>query len=237
MDLIRISRALVKALKPLRFGPPVTHVYSPLEYARASYECYVKRFGRGEKEVVMFGMNPGPWGMVQTGVPFGEVSMVRDWLGIREKIGKPEREHPKRPVGGLSCGRSEVSGLRIWGWARDQFGMPERFFERFFIANYCPLAFLEESGRNRTPDKLPMNERRPLMEACDKALRQAVDCLQPRWVIGVGGFAESRAHEALNASNVNIGRILHPSPANPEANRDWAKKATKQFKDLGIKVG
>ena len=237
MDLIRISRALVRALKPLEFGPPVTHVYNPLEYARASYECYIRRFGGGEKEVVLFGMNPGPWGMVQTGVPFGEVSMVRDWLEIREKVGKPAREHPKRPVDGLSCGRSEVSGARVWGWARDRFGTPERFFARFFVANYCPLAFLEESGRNRTPDKLPAAQRRPLLEACDEALRQTVDCLRPRWVIGVGGFAEGRALAALDGADVEIGRILHPSPANPAANRGWAQKVTKQLRDYRIEVG
>ena len=34
------------------------------------------------KRVVFLGMNPGPFGMAQVGVPFGEVAAVRDWLRI-----------------------------------------------------------------------------------------------------------------------------------------------------------
>ena len=38
----------------------------------------------GRKEAVFLGMNPGLWGMAQTGVPFGTVSLVRDWMGIED---------------------------------------------------------------------------------------------------------------------------------------------------------
>ncbi len=181
-------------------------------------------------------MNPGPWGMAQTGVPFGEVSIVREWLQIDGDVDKPAVEHPKRPIQGLACPRSEVSGARLWGWARDTFGTPARFFARFFIANYCPLCFMEESGRNRTPDKLPAAEREPLLAACDRALRKTVEYLKPAHVIGIGTFAESRAREALDDMGVQIGRILHPSPASPQANKDWAGTATMQLQALGIRV-
>ena len=189
-DLLAIADELVRALAKLRFAAPVTHVYQPLDYARASYREYVTRYGRGPKEVVLFGMNPGPFGMAQTGVPFGEVELVRDWLRIDAPVGKPPREHPKRPVEGFACPRREVSGQRLWGFARDRFEKPERFFERFFVANYCPLLFMEESGRNRTPDKLPAAERAPLERACNQALRQTVALLRPRIAIGIGHFAE-----------------------------------------------
>src|SRR5690606_6715112 len=127
-------------------------------------------YGRGPKEILLLGMNPGPFGMAQTGVPFGEIAAVRDWLGVRGVVGRPAIEHPKRPVQGFGCHRSEGSGKRLWGWAQDRFGEPERFFDRFFVVNYCPLVFLEVGGRNRTPDKLPVREREPLFEACDRAL-------------------------------------------------------------------
>src|SRR4026209_220177 len=110
----------------------------------------------------MLGMNPGPFGMVQTGVPFGDVAMARSWLGVVGPVARPRDEHPKRPVLGLECRRSEVSGARLWGWARDTFKSPDRFFERFFVVNYCPLLFMEAGGRNLTPDKLPSAERAPL---------------------------------------------------------------------------
>jgi single-strand selective monofunctional uracil DNA glycosylase len=231
-----IADELVRALAKLRFAAPVTHVYQPLDYARASYDEYATRYGRGPKEVVLFGMNPGPFGMAQTGVPFGEVELVRDWLRIEAPVGKPTREHPKRPVEGFACARREVSGQRLWGFARDRFEKPERIFARFFVANYCPLLFLEASGRNRTPDKLPAAERAPLERACNQALRRTIELLRPRVVVGVGHFAEARAREALDGFDVAIGRIPHPSPASPAANRDWAGQAARAFAALGIDV-
>lgn len=181
-------------------------------------------------------MNPGPWGMAQIGVPFGEISLARDWLGIEGEIGRPEREHPKRPVEGWECRRSEVSGGRLWGWAKDRFGTPERFFERFFVHNYCPLVFMEESGRNRTPDRLPAAECAPLYAACDRALRATVERLAPRRVVGIGRFAEDRARAALEGLDVEIGRVLHPSPASPAANRGWAEAVERQLGEMGIEL-
>ncbi len=234
MDLIAAARSLSRCLGRLRFGPPVTHVYNPLQYAKEPAEAYLKRYARPGVEVLLLGMNPGPFGMAQTGVPFGEVSAVRDWLGIEGVVKKPKTEHPRRPVLGFACPRSEVSGARIWGWARSRFGTPEKFFERFFVLNYCPLTFMEASGRNRTPDKLPAAEREPLFEACDRTLRASVEHLRPRFAIGVGRFAEARARAALGGLDLTIGRILHPSPANPRANRDWAGQAERELRSLGI---
>lgn len=233
-DLPAIAKKLSATLRPLRFEAPVTHVYNPLEYAWPAHQEYLERFGRGSKEVVLLGMNPGPWGMAQTGVPFGEVTFVKDWLSISGSVGRPSREHPKRPIEGWACSRSEVSGRRVWGWAKERFETPDRFFERFFIANYCPLMFLESSGRNRTPDRLPASERKPMLEACDNALRLSVQVLDPVWIIGVGRFAETSARRALEGCGVKVGRILHPSPASPAANRDWQGQARAQLADLGI---
>jgi single-strand selective monofunctional uracil DNA glycosylase len=234
VTLVEVSRSLAQRVATLRFADPVCCVYSPLEYARAPHELYLTRYGGEPKEVLLLGMNPGPFGMVQTGVPFGDVTMVRDWLGITAPVAKPRDEHPKRPVLGFECHRTEVSGTRLWGWARDRFGTPERFFARFFVANYCPLALVEASGANVTPDKLPSAEQRAVSAACDEALRDVVRLLRPRLVIGVGGFAEKRARAALAGENVPVGTILHPSPASPAANRGWAEAIERQLKSLGV---
>ncbi len=236
MTLVDISRSLSARVAALRFADPVCCVYNPLEYARAPHELYLARYGGGKKDVLLLGMNPGPFGMVQTGVPFGDVTMVRDWLGIFAAVAKPPGEHSKRPVLGFDCHRTEISGTRLWGWARDRFGTPQRFFERFFVANYCPLAFVEASGANLTPDKLPVGEQRAVSEACDEALRELVRVLQPRIVIGIGGFAERRARAALEGADVAIGTILHPSPASPLANRGWAETIERQLKGLGVSL-
>ena len=234
--LLSITEELVAALKPLRFGPPITHVYNPLVYAREPHERYIKRYARRSCEIVLVGMNPGPFGMAQTGVPFGEVSLVRDWMRIRGTVTKPKNEHSKRPILGFDCPRSEVSGARLWGWARDTFGTPEKFFKRFFIINYCPLVFMEESGRNCTPDKLPKSEREPLFAACDEALRQSIGCVKPKLVVGVGNFAATRAREALDGLDTTVGKVLHPSPQSPAANRGWAKAVEADFRALGVRL-
>ena len=234
MMIKKITDQLIKELNPLTFGRPVTHVYNPLLYSRQSYDAYFKLYGKGEKEILLVGMNPGPFGMVQTGVPFGEVDVVKHWLNIEKPVGQPAISHPKRPVLGFACQRSEVSGRRIWGWARERFGDPDVFFARALILNYCPLVFIEESGRNRTPDKLPKHEREPLFRSCDKALKQTVQLFKPRHVIGIGAFAEKRARVALDGMTIQLGRITHPSPANPKANRGWSDCIEQEFIHLGI---
>jgi len=232
-ELEATSRRLSRRVARLAFSDPVTHVYDPLQYAWATHREYLERYGGGTKEVLFLGMNPGPFGMAQTGVPFGEVSLVRDWLKISGPVKKPRNEHPKRPIVGFDCTRSEVSGQRLWGWAKERFGTPKAFFRRFFVTNYCPLVFMESSSRNRTPDKLPADEREALFEVCDQALREVVEALQPRWVIGVGAFAEDRARRALG-DRVQVERILHPSPASPLANLGWSPRAEEQLTKLGI---
>ena len=232
-NLADAARVLCAGLNRLRFKPPVAYVYNPLDYAWRAQEAYLRKYGGGGKRVVFLGMNPGPFGMVQTGVPFGEIQAVRDWMKIVAPIGKPRREHPKRPVEGFACPRSEVSGRRLWGLFAERFGPAGNFFRDHFVANYCPLAFFNSDGRNLTPDKLPASQAAPLFAICDLHLRRVMAILQPVWLIGVGDFAEKRARQALAGTPVKIGKILHPSPASPAANRDWAKRATEQLKSLG----
>lgn len=234
MELTDIDWCLRDEVAGLTFSAPVGYVYNPLIYAWEPYRMYLERYGRGHPEVVLVGMNPGPFGMAQTGVPFGDVDMVRGWLGIEAPVGKPEREHPKRPVAGFACRRGEVSGRRLWGWARARFGTPERFFTRFFVANYCPLCFLTESGRNLTPDRLPRAEQEPLFAACDRALRATLERLEPQFAIGIGRFAAERARFVVQDLPIRLGCAPHPSPANPAANRNWEERIEQALRELGI---
>lgn len=232
--LVRAAKHLSKTVNELAFTAPVACIYNPLDYAWTAHEAYLRLGGSTRKRVVFLGMNPGPFGMAQTGVPFGEVAAVRDWMGIYILVAPPKKMHPKRPVEGFSCARSEVSGRRLWGLFAQRFGSPEQFFAEHFVMNYCPLAFMDEGGRNLTPDRLPAGETAPLFAACDEHLRATVKTLQPEWFIGVGDFAEKRARLALDGAGVKFGRILHPSPASPAANRDWAGAATRQLQELCV---
>ncbi len=223
--VLEVSAGLRDQLSSFSCEEPVTHVYAPLRYAWQSHRSYVEKFAGGRRPVVLVGMNPGPFGMAQTGVPFGDVSMVRDWMGIEAVVDPVAGTHPKRPILGFSCPRSEVSGSRLWGWARDRFARAEDFFERAFVVNYCPLLFVEDSGRNRTPDKLLASERERLFVACDGALRTLLQVLQPRTLVGVGGFAAKRCGGLVGDAYGEVVTLLHPSPASPKANRGWAKAA------------
>ena len=232
--VLAAAKRLNRPLNRLQFKAPVAHVYNPLTYAWAPYQAYVQQFSAQPKRVMFLAMNPGPFGMVQTGVPFGEIAAVRDWLGIEAQVGKPPREHPRRPVTGFGCLRSEVSGQRLWGLFAARFGTPDQFFREHVVINYCPLAFLEASGRNRTPDKLSAAERTALFDACDEHLRAVVSALRPEWLVGVGDFAFKRAQTLFANGAPKLGRILHPSPASPAANRDWPNLATRQLEELAV---
>jgi single-strand selective monofunctional uracil DNA glycosylase len=231
---IAAARQLAKDVDKLRFAEPVAYVYNPLVYAWRAYEQYLRIMNPLGAEVLFLGMNPGPWGMAQTGVPFGHVPTVRDWLGINAKIDQPAKMHPQRPIEGLNCARAEVSGERLWGLFRKQFGTPQKFFRRHFVTNYCPLVFMEASGRNRTPDKLRADERVKLQAICDLHLMKVLDAVTPRVVVGVGAYAEQCFRRAIGERPIEVIRILHPSPASPAANRNWAEKVTVQLTAAGI---
>lgn len=238
--LLSILDDLSNELAKLEFSEPVVHVYDPLQYAREPVRRYVERYAPLGAETLLIGMNPGPWGMAQTGIPFGAISPARDWLGVEAPVEKPPSEHPKRPIEGFDCPKDEVSGMRLWGWAEERFGTPERFFARIFVHNYCPLCFLADTGRNLTPDKIRVAQRRPLLEVCDRGLRRFVEAWAPRRVIGVGAWAETRVRDALDGLDldpeIEIGRVLHPSPASPKANRGWADQAEAELVELGVSL-
>ena len=224
----------------LRFHDDRKWVYNPLEYAWGPYKQYAERYGNSRKRVLFLGMNPGPWGMAQTGIPFGEIGAVSEWMGIHAPIGRPSNEHPKRPITGYECQRSEVSGRRLWGLMINKFNTPEVFFADNFVLNYCPLVFMEESGKNLTPDKLTKEEREPLNELCDAHLKTIIELLEPEFLVGVGKYAEKKfslvasrfSEEQQN--RLKIVSVLHPSPASPAANRGWEAAAEKQLKEAAV---
>lgn len=233
---IESTRQLARELSGLGFSAPVTNTYHTLEYAWQPHRLYLERYGMPAKRALFLGMNPGPFGMAQTGVPFGEIAAVRDWMKIDAPVGKPAHEHPKRPVEGFACSRSEVSGRRLWGLFAHRYPQAAGFFAEHFVLNYCPLVWMSQTGANITPDKLPVAEMQPVEDACLRYLAGSIRFLRPQFLVGVGGFAEDRLRMAasLCGSSATVTRILHPSPASPAANRGWADAATKQLVAAGV---
>ncbi len=233
MNILTFYQQLRDDANALKFSLPVLSVYNPLKYAWDGFEQYMK-FSVGKKRVVFVGMNPGPYGMAQTGVPFGEINAVKNFLGITNIfITKPENENPAYPVKGLECSRSEISGKRLWGLFHERFGTSEKFFAEHFVLNYCPLLFIGQHG-NYTPDKIKRDESARLFEICDLCLKNVVEAFEPEFIIGIGNFAFKRSQIALKDVNVNITKILHPSPASPAANHGWSEKVTEQLITSGV---
>ena len=207
-------------------------------HAWGCWDRYVRRYGNHERKYVLVGMNPGPWGMAQTGIPFGQIEAVRDFLKVPEDItiGKPEKENKQRLVQGLACKRSEVSGKRLWlEWIREEYKTADAFFEDFYVHNYCPLMFTEASGKNRTPVQLKKKERDGLTTICDEGLKDVVAALRAQVVIGIGAFAEDRCKKVLHGQVedgfIRVERLLHPSPASP-ASVNWAIKAKTRIREI-----
>lgn len=153
-QLILITKELTTVLKQFTFPKPIQYCYNPTEYALEPYKTYINLYCTNPKDIIFVGMNPGPFGMCQTGVPFGEVTHVRDWMKINQDVGKPEIECPARPIQGFFCTKTEQSGLKLWGLFKSLCETPEQFFKHTFVYNYCPLAFMDDKGRNITPNAI-----------------------------------------------------------------------------------
>ena len=226
--VLRTTRKLAREVDALNWHTP-SHVYNPLLYAWSAHREYLRRYGETRGRVLLLGMNPGPWGMTQTGVPFGDVVTVREWFHIESRLGGTlPAQHPKYPILGMACHRNEGSGSRLWRWAEQRIGTPDDFFSRFFVWNYCPLLFIAKN-RNLTPEHLSRVEAEALAIICDRALRSVVRALEPSAIVGIGRYAERRATELLGA-DADVRYLPHPSPANPTANKCWPELAEAALK-------
>ena len=207
----------------------VDTVYNPLAYAWEPHRAYLELASGEGAKTLLLGMNPGPHGMGQMGIPFAATSVVRDLLKITDlEVGQPRNPHPKRSVSGLDWPKEEVSGTRLWGLLADEYGSAESIFKSVFLLNHCPLMlFSGERATNITPDKISGPTTQALLERCDEHLREVVDIMQIRRVIGVGRYSEKRALNALSGIDISVTTCWHPSLASPLANRnkgeDWKK--------------
>ncbi|KAK2580204.1 hypothetical protein KPH14_012465 [Odynerus spinipes] len=231
--LLLIEQELCQKLNSINFRSSIEYVYNPIIYAFEVHAMYVKNYCNGYKKILFLGMNPGPWGMSQTGVPFGEISMVRDWLKLSGFVGKPPREHPDRKVTGFDCTRSEVSGKRLWGLFREMCGTPQNFFKHCYVHNYCPIALMDRKGKNITPAELKGEEQKLLYELCDEALTSIIQLLNVEIVVGIGRFAEKRAQIAVRTAKLSVLWISHPSPRSV-GNQNWDEKTKKRLYDLEL---
>lgn len=238
-QLCALTDNLADACDRLPPPPKDMLVRNPLRYARAGHRAWLRKFAPAHPGLhcLFVGVNPGPWGMGQTGVPFGQIAAVRDWMGLDFVVQQPPNPHQARPVQGLDCKRSEVSGARLWGLMQERFGTAQNFFGTHFVVNHCPLLFTDLGGgraRNLTPDKLPRPWRDELLAICDDWLLAVLRLLAPRFAISIGGETHKRLLAMAEGLELQVGRMPHPSPANPQASHDYSGKATAALVAAGV---
>ncbi|MDD3422979.1 uracil-DNA glycosylase family protein [Sphaerochaeta sp.] len=233
--VIERTKVFAQQVETLRFSCDC-YIYNPLSYAWPMHELYIRNYLSRPVRILLLGMNPGPFGMTQTGVPFGEIEAVKHFLKLEAEIAKPLVEHPARPVLGLASPRSEVSGRRLWGLLAEHYGTAEAFSSEMAVTNYCPLVFMDRkpSAKNITPDMLARGERLALETICDRYLLDVIELLEPTYLIGVGKYAMQKfVNVAGSRADTVISSILHPSPASPQANRGWKEKVAEQLCSIG----
>jgi single-strand selective monofunctional uracil DNA glycosylase len=235
-DLVAAARRLRRDVEAINFAR-ASYRYNPLLYAWEPHQEYLRRYGQGPPgRTLLVGMNPGPWGMAQTGVPFGDPVMVRDWMGIDGRILPFPGAHQRCPVMGFASHRREGSGTRLYGWAQRRYGSAEAFFARNFVLNYFPLLLLDSDGINLTPAILPASERSAVAAVCDPYLREAVKAVEPSCVAGVGKYATEQVRRVVAELGLEIPTpcLLHPSPANPMANSNWEQLVESELCSVGV---
>ncbi|XP_017774188.1 PREDICTED: single-strand selective monofunctional uracil DNA glycosylase-like [Nicrophorus vespilloides] len=213
--LLTLDEQLCQQINLLEFdSEKVEYVYNPLEYAYNGYSQFVKKYLDTSKHILFVGMNPGPYGMCQTGIPFGDVNTVQNWFEINVEVNRPRRECPERPVLGLECKRVEQSGKRLWEYFRKKCGLPEHFFRNAFILNYCPLGFFDANGKNITPNNLKVANKRKIQQICDQYMLHVLQLLECKIVVGIGRYAQERMDNILKTSNLDVQLLYmkHPSP-------------------------
>ncbi|CAH0594158.1 unnamed protein product [Chrysodeixis includens] len=235
-DFLHLADELNLSLEQYKIPPKVQNVYNPTIYARHTFEMYIRKYCNTKKKIVYFGMNPGPWGMSQTGVPFGEITSIRDWLGISGPVEQPPSQNANRPVLGFNCTRTEISGKRFWGLFKTLCGTPEKFFESSFVYNYLPQQWMTSNGCNLTPAEFKKSEVEELYNICDPIFSKILQLYKVEIIVAIGKFCETRAKEVLKRHSLPSIQILylpHPSPRAVN-NKNWDQTATEFLKNNNL---
>lgn len=238
MDIYDITCDFASELNSLNLEIHDTFIYNPLSYAKESLFKYFGYFKDHEVNTVYLGMNPGPYGMLQTGIPFGAVDKVRQFLNINDGVKKPYIEHPFRPITGFETKRNEISGTRLWSLFEEVYKTKENFFSDNAVLNYCPLAFLAEDKRagNIALDKIKGEYRGEIERVCDKYLNLYLMLLKPKVLVGIGQYA----YKVLLRNEYKCDKVFsipHPSPANPKANVNWIENTINVLENEGVICG
>jgi len=193
-------------------------VINPLEYLWLQYGYYTSCYHNQYPRAMIIGMNPGPKGMSQTGIPFGSPNIIPSILPnkslfneIRDNEGSPVSS-PHRRITGPSNTTVEVSGNRLWSALIKRYGDFKSITSEIFVDNICPLLFLcgKNGSKNLTPDKLtPSPAKIILIRLCTERLQKIYQCLgEPSNIVALGRWSHKFLEKMF--PKVRVTYILHP---------------------------
>ncbi|KAI8124664.1 hypothetical protein FF38_10666 [Lucilia cuprina] len=229
----KLETQLNEKLRNITTPLEISYIYNPVEYAADLHQAYLKKYLKGGKKVLFIGLNPGPNGMGQTGIPFGNITTVRDKMGLNGTVNQPPNIHPKRPVNGLATTIEEPSGKRLWTKFQElSDGSLDIFFEQCFVYNFCPLLFYNSKGDYISPQKLKAPYNRQISNACLHTIEQILELIQPEVIVAIGRYAYDNLKAVKYCIEKRLLYLRHPSPR--ACTKNWSKIADEFFKNENL---
>jgi len=223
--------------------PPVGDLVAldPTRYCRSAWAAYLQMAARLGC-VLVVGMNPGPHGMAQTGVPFTDPWIVDELDLQAPRADVPPADipavgswrHRSHRARGVLGSKREESAKRLWpllreicapyaavGPSADKIAeATRRVCNEVLLVNALPICWLDPAGKNVSAEQVekraPAQVREGLRDLVNEWLQAVADILRPAAVIGVGRWAREFVTDLDVDHFVEIpfrDGIKHPSPS------------------------
>jgi len=199
-------------------------VWNPALYALDIYQEYLTKFPPEPGAILALGLNPGPYGMAQTGIPFTDCRTASGALGMEMTIpGKAPDDLISRlkKANGKWRGTYERSSLGMYRFLILAWGDIKTAYRNWFVGNPCPLLFLDPERWNVTPADPRLRRMKEVGELRQRAVIGFSEILNPRGIVCFGKDVAKAVGEVA-IRQVGPDRVVfyeHPARAVPEK---WA---------------
>jgi single-strand selective monofunctional uracil DNA glycosylase len=215
-------------------------VLDPSRYGERWHAPFRRLYPPRARPLLVFGLNPGPYGMAQTGIPFTDLKRLAQ--GLPRLAAELARSGERLSLPGLAPSSLqpfltrtfESSSVRVHRFLRLAHGSAERAFREVVFVNPCPLLFIDRAlGENRTPADLPRALRAGVDEARVEVVSVAVARLRARGAIVLGRDAAAALSVPLRArlGERAVVEWEHPARAVPDI---WARGLLAALRRRGL---
>lgn len=185
-------------------------------YGWSAYEAFVRAYySDGRPRILALSMNPGPFGAVQTGIPFCDVPLARQLLPGFDRLiaAKPSW---------VASERREISALKLVVWSDARFGGIRGLYARVLLAMTCPLAILRGPRKTNVPlPALPRREQEKIEAFIPRHAAEEIRLAEPAGILMLGEWAQRVWRIALRTDPglASLPALAAPHPAAHITNR------------------